>query len=121
MPGGQERSENDFTSHQGSKRYPEMKLPSDLPETGDYPGHPVCGGSSLLAAWGVFGGFTSVPRFLCFCAEFPRRTGYDSIIEPHFSSTSSRGADRSGSELEAKGQQRASQPQSSHLGEARVA
>ena len=56
MPGGQERSENDFTSHQGSKRYPEMKPPSDLPETGDYPGHPVCGGSSLLAAWVVLGG-----------------------------------------------------------------
>ena len=66
VPEGQERSENDFTSHQGSKRYPEMKLPSDLPETGDYPGHPVCGGSSLLAVWGVFGGFTWVPRFLCF-------------------------------------------------------
>ena len=67
MPEGQERSENDFTSHQGSKRCPEMKLPSyDLPETGDYPGHPVCGGSSVLAVCGVFGGFTWVARFLCF-------------------------------------------------------
>ena len=56
----------------------------DLLDTGDYPGHPVGGGGSLLAVWWGFGGFTWVPQFLCFCTEFPLRMGHDSTIDPNF-------------------------------------
>ena len=84
VPGGQERSENDFTSHQGSKRYPEMKPPSDLPETGYYPGHPVCGGSSLLAAWVALGGSRRFHGSFVSALSFPEGRGTIQSLNPIF-------------------------------------